>query len=1048
MIKRVFTVCFTTVIAAALTLSTVMPVAGSGIPNTPAGVSNTPAAQVALRYIAENREALGLRQADIEDVIVTDAYTSEHTGVSHVYLRQRFQGIEVYGGNINVNVARDGAVLSHGSDFVSNLASAVNRATPVLDPVSAARAAASAVYLTPTAPLQIIEQRGGVSRETVLSGGGISLSPIPVKLVYQPVAGAVRLAWNVEIEEVSQLHWWSLRVDAETGALLSKDDFVDHDNFSAAEAGGSTSSASSAGATSSAASATTVSGVADGSSYRAFGRPFESPNHGARSLITNPAHTIASPFGWHDTNGAAGPEFTITRGNNAHAYIDTIGDDQPDPGGEPDGGATLTFDFEFDPSKQPFDYKAAAVTNLFYWNNIIHDVFYRYGFTEAAGNFQVNNYGRGGAGNDAVRAQAQDGGGLPPISVGPPLNNANFSTSPDGSPGRMQMYLWQPAYPNAVTVNAPSPIVGSYDATDAQFGTPATPLGVTGTVALANDGVGVTADACEPLVGFPPGAIALIERGSCAFAIKVLNAQNAGAVAAILHNNVPGGPALRMGIAVGPPPDAVAVASAALVVIPSVMVSYDDGHSFRANLPMSATVRRKTDSEPLRDGDFDNGIITHEYGHGISNRLTGGPSTVSCLGNQEQMGEGWSDFLGLVLTAREGDTATQNRGVGSYVLYQPADGFGIRPAPYTTNMSVNPATYDTIKTAAVPHGVGYVWASMLWEVYWNLVEAHGFNPDVYGDWTTGGNNLAIQLVMDGMKLQKCSPGFVDGRDAILLADRVLTGGANQCHIWMGFAKRGLGVSAKQGSSGSVTDGTQAFDVPASCQAGIAVDPPSMAAEQIANTTTSQTLRIQNGTLGGGADLTWSITEAATDCAAPSDLSWVNVSAASGRTAPGERSSVTVTFNSAGLSAPSSRTGKLCIASNDPAQPLLSVPLSLAVIYDFQGFFGSVSNPPAVNRINTGSTVPFVFSLSGNKGLNIFPAGSPSSVEIDCDTASPIGESEPALPGGGGSGLSYSATTDRYTYRWQTQGDWAAGRCREFRMLLNDGTTHRALFRFK
>ena len=59
---------------------------------------------------------------------------------------------------------------------------------------------------------------------------------------------------------------------------------------------------------------------------------------------------------------------------------------------------------------------------------------------------------------------------------------------------------------------------------------------------------------------------------------------------------------------------------------------------------------------------------------------------------------------------------------------------------------------------------------MLWEVYWNLVAKHGFNPDIYDAWTTGGNNLAIQLVTDGMKFQPCSPGFVDGRNAILAAD--------------------------------------------------------------------------------------------------------------------------------------------------------------------------------------------------------------------------------------------------------------------------------------
>jgi hypothetical protein len=63
------------------------------------------------------------------------------------------------------------------------------------------------------------------------------------------------------------------------------------------------------------------------------------------------------------------------------------------------------------------------------------------------------------------------------------------------------------------------------------------------------------------------------------------------------------------------------------------------------------------------DGDFDNGIIAHEYAHGISNRLTGGPSNSGCLGNAEQMGEGWSDFFSLIMSVRPGDVATTKRGV-------------------------------------------------------------------------------------------------------------------------------------------------------------------------------------------------------------------------------------------------------------------------------------------------------------------------------------------------------------------------------------------------
>ncbi len=136
-------------------------------------------------------------------------------------------------------------------------------------------------------------------------------------------------------------------------------------------------------------------------------------------------------------------------------------------------------------------------------------------------------------------------------------------------------------------------------------------------------------------------------------------------------------------------------------------------------------------------------------------------------------------------------------------------------------MGVNPSTYAAVADVvniSQPHGIGYVWNTMLWEVYWNLVDRYGYNADIYGAWSTGGNNLAFQLVMDGLKFQVCRPGFVDGRDAILAADAALTGGANRCEIWRGFTKRGLGASANQGSSLSRLDGVEAFDLPASCTA--------------------------------------------------------------------------------------------------------------------------------------------------------------------------------------------------------------------------------------
>jgi hypothetical protein len=129
-------------------------------------------------------------------------------------------------------------------------------------------------------------------------------------------------------------------------------------------------------------------------------------------------------------------------------------------------------------------------------------------------------------------------------------------------------------------------------------------------------------------------------------------------------------------------------------------------------------------------------------------------------------------------------------------------------------MSVNLHTYADVASVVVPHGVGSVWAATVWEVYWNLVDKYGFDSDLYTG--TGGNNLALQLVIDGLKLQPCNPTFVDARDAILLADQNNNGGANQCEIWAGFAKRGLGVNADDGGSSSSVSVTEDFTVPAAC----------------------------------------------------------------------------------------------------------------------------------------------------------------------------------------------------------------------------------------
>ena len=86
-----------------------------------------------------------------------------------------------------------------------------------------------------------------------------------------------------------------------------------------------------------------------------------------------------------------------------------------------------------------------------------------------------------------------------------------------------------------------------------------------------------------------------------------------------------------------------------------------------------------------------------------------------------------------------------------------------------------------------------------------------FDEDIMSG--TGGNNRVMQIVIDGLKLQPCNPGFVTGRDALLAADIAITGGVDQCMIWEVFAARGLGFAASQGGSFNDSDQVEDFTTP-------------------------------------------------------------------------------------------------------------------------------------------------------------------------------------------------------------------------------------------
>ena len=704
--------------------------------------------------------------------------------VTIYYGKQTINNIPIYKTEFNITI-KDLVVINVNHKFILNAESFIQNYEYSLTPAEAIRRVAPQKFST---SFKVVSND---EKECVIVDPLLSDRPIKVNKIWVILGKNGFPAYDVSIYNIDHKHWFNTRINGLTGAIIDQNDWVAHCNLTHLGRNGSSSKYLSNTPINTDLQA--INKTTSTASYHVFAFPVESPNHGSRSVVTSPEDAQASPYGWHDTDGSSGEEYTITRGNNVYASDDKNNSNVP--GYSPNGGSTLTFNHNFDSSKSPELYLDAAITNLFYWNNVMHDVWWHYGFDEESGNFQSNNYGNSGLGGDYVQADAQDGSGT---------NNANFATPPDGNNPRMQMYIWKSASPgDYFCVNSPNSIKGKYSANVASFGPALTSIPVTGKLVLVDDGTANGDQGCNALTNASAlsGNIALIRRKGCNFSLKVENAQDAGAIAVVIYSD-DNNPIVMGGTNVG-------------INIPSVHISQSDGLAILDVMTVQDVNVSLYDSSDVSsntfDSDFDNGVIAHEYGHGISTRLTGGASNSSCLSNEEQMGEGWSDFFSLVMTHQPNDSANKLRGIGTYVVDMPTNGRGIRNYPYSADINRSPYSYDDIKSFSVPHGVGSVWCSMLWDLYWVMIDKYGYDSDIYNG--TGGNNKTMQLVIDGMKLQPCNPGFSDARDAIILADKNANGGDNELLIWSSFSRRGLGYSAVQGSSDDRSDGSEAFDIP-------------------------------------------------------------------------------------------------------------------------------------------------------------------------------------------------------------------------------------------
>jgi Zn-dependent metalloprotease len=345
-------------------------------------------ATAARGFLAENRGLFGLSAAAAGEFEVARVDDDATHGLRHVTLQRTVGGVPVFQGAVTVHM--DGSngifrVLCDENYWVGQPANA--RVLSAADAILAAGREAG-LSLTPK-----VAQEG---ERVTLTDEAVLLDPsVAEPRVVHLGVGDNRLAYQVTLSWAGQdkrQNYDLFLVDAQDGAILARHSLVN-------ELRGRV--------------FTSTPGVNATTDTRVF--------------VSFDGDPTASPSGWV----AAGNK---TVGNNAIAATDlngnnTVGTNET----QPTANANGDFDFPFSPTQNAQGFKEASVTNAFFFVNDWHDRMYKLGFTESAGNFQTNNFGLGGAANDPVNVDAQDGSGT---------NNANMATPPDGQKPRMQMFLF------------------------------------------------------------------------------------------------------------------------------------------------------------------------------------------------------------------------------------------------------------------------------------------------------------------------------------------------------------------------------------------------------------------------------------------------------------------------------------------------------------------------------------------------------------------------------------------------------------------------------
>ncbi|HKX32942.1 MAG TPA: M36 family metallopeptidase [Blastocatellia bacterium] len=380
-------------------------------------LSSQPRENIMRGFINANADLFGMNPRQVARLRKTSDYSNPNGRLAWVKLEQQWNGMQVFRGEMVAAFTGRGELVRVVGELAGGPEEAELATAPRISAAQAVVAAAASVDINLTESDLTVKESSPDGRTIIFHPVGPITDEIKVGLQYFPLdAGLATLAWSMVLWQESPAYY--TLVDAEEGEVLWRKNIVNDQTQPATYV------------------------VYDGDSPAPLSPTTALPGSGIQgAAIPRTSFTLISEgafnnLGWL-TDGV-----NTTSGNNVDAGMDLVAPNGIDVDGRPLGSPDRVFDFAYNPGPglpPPGDaptlaaFRFGEVVNMFFWANRYHDRLYQLGFTEAAGNFQADNFGRGGLGNDRVLAEGQDFSGT---------NNANFGTPPDGSSGRMQMYIF------------------------------------------------------------------------------------------------------------------------------------------------------------------------------------------------------------------------------------------------------------------------------------------------------------------------------------------------------------------------------------------------------------------------------------------------------------------------------------------------------------------------------------------------------------------------------------------------------------------------------